>query len=69
MRQMVKIRRHLLMKYGFECYYCGKPVKEQGKREEKATVDHLIPVSKGGSHAEFNLVIACQPCNEAKKDN
>lgn len=68
MRQMLKIRRRLLMKYGFTCYWCGKEVKESGKREVKATVDHLVPVSKGGTHAEHNLVIACEPCNNLKAD-
>ena len=29
-------------------------------------VDHIVPLSKGGEHQEWNLVIACAPCNLAK---
>lgn len=29
-------------------------------------VDHVYPLSKGGSHREDNLVIACPDCNRRK---
>ncbi len=31
-----------------------------------ATVDHLIPVSKGGRNTQDNLKLACQPCNNKR---
>jgi len=39
------------------CFYCGGVAK---------TVDHIIPVSKGGQHSVGNLVSACQSCNASK---
>lgn len=45
-----------------KCYYCSKKV---GKKYD---VDHIIPLSKGGSNSPENLVIACPSCNRAKKD-
>ena len=33
-----------------------------------ATVDHVIPRSKGGSNDDDNLVIACYGCNYLKAD-
>jgi len=42
------------------CYYCGKPCKG------KLTQDHLVPVSKGGSHTLHNVIGACQSCNSRK---
>jgi len=40
------------------CYYCGK--------KAKLTLDHVIPLSKGGLHELSNLVAACSPCNSSK---
>lgn len=41
------------------CAYCGGP---------GGTVDHVVPLSRGGQHAEGNLVPACRPCNSSKAD-
>ena len=45
------------------CQYCSKKVTCS-----KATIDHVIPKSKGGQHTWENLVIACTKCN-GKKGN
>jgi 5-methylcytosine-specific restriction endonuclease McrA len=42
------------------CAYCGK--------EAKLTLDHVIPLSKGGRHSKDNVVPACGHCNSSKKD-
>lgn len=41
------------------CTYCQGP---------GGTVDHVIPLSRGGQHAEGNLVPACRSCNSSKSD-
>ena len=46
--------------YTIECFYCGVLC------DGTATVDHLIPVSKGGSDHRNNKVYACRLCNWAK---
>lgn len=43
------------------CHYCGKKL-----RREQATVDHVIPKSKGGSNNSSNFVLSCAPCNTSK---
>lgn len=43
------------------CFYCGKPLSRQ-----KATKDHVVPRSKGGSNAQRNIVDACRKCNGDK---
>ncbi len=50
------------------CVYCDIPVmrKLPLTDPQRATVDHVVPVSKGGGHHFENLVIACRACNEAK---
>jgi 5-methylcytosine-specific restriction endonuclease McrA len=44
--------------YGQRCAYCH--------RRRKLTMDHVVPLSKGGSHTASNVVPACGPCNSAK---
>ncbi|MGE0529080.1 MAG: HNH endonuclease, partial [Bdellovibrionales bacterium] len=36
--------------------------------EKKLTVDHVIPLSKGGRHEWTNVVTACSECNNRKGD-
>lgn len=36
--------------------------------ENEKSLDHLIPVSKGGLHAIHNVVVCCRSCNYAKGD-
>lgn len=43
------------------CYYCGVKL-------DKYHVDHVIPLSRGGSNSPDNLVIACPSCNLSKSD-
>jgi 5-methylcytosine-specific restriction endonuclease McrA len=42
------------------CIYC--------KENEAETLDHFIPIAKGGQHKEQNLVPSCQVCNSIKND-
>jgi hypothetical protein len=43
------------------CYYCNETVSN-------GHVDHLVPLSRGGSDDLSNLVWACPSCNAAKSD-
>ena len=47
-----------------KCYYCLKPFTDK----LKATIDHVIPINKGGLHDISNLVLACKSCNSSKSD-
>jgi len=44
------------------CHYCGKQVGAKA-----LTMDHLVPLIRGGRSNKGNLVPACKPCNDAKK--
>lgn len=39
------------------------------KPNQKATIDHVVPVSKGGKHFDLkNLVVCCDSCNSRKSN-
>ena len=44
------------------CHYCGEKVGA-----ENLTLDHVIPVSRGGRSTKGNCVASCKRCNNEKK--
>ncbi|MFN6472578.1 MAG: HNH endonuclease [Nostoc sp. SerVER01] len=52
---------HLIEKYGMKCYWCGCQLTP-----ESLTIDHYIPLSKGGSNKIKNLRLACNGCNNKR---
>ena len=53
-----------LSKTGRRCAHCGKPLDLYNM-----TVDHCIPLSKGGLNKETNLVALCKDCNDEKSNS
>lgn len=45
--------------YGHRCVYCGRKM-------QRLTMDHILPLAKGGSHTLSNVVPACRSCNARK---
>ena len=54
-QQWMTIKAH----YGSRCVYCGRKM-------QRLTMDHIIPLSKGGEHTFSNVVPACALCNSKK---
>lgn len=54
-------RGHIFLRDNYCCQYCGKQfaVKE-------LTLDHVIPVKRGGPRTWENLVTSCKACNQRK---
>ena len=44
------------------CHYCRKSFKAKG-----LTMDHIVPLARGGKSTKDNLVICCKECNNKKK--
>ena len=40
----------------------------RGKADRRATLDHVVPLARGGPDSEANTVAACEACNGAKAD-
>jgi 5-methylcytosine-specific restriction enzyme A len=47
---------------GGACYYCRRKV---GRTD--LTMDHVVPLSRGGKSTKGNIVPACKECNNKKK--
>lgn len=56
-----RTRYEVLRRDNHTCRYCGGTAPDA-----ILTVDHVVPVSLGGSDAPDNLVAACQDCNYGK---
>lgn len=52
------------------CFYCAMSVSREVPpgNANRATIDHAIPLSKGGKHSVKNFIVSCEPCNLAKAD-
>jgi 5-methylcytosine-specific restriction protein A len=44
------------------CYYCGRKTPAAD-----LTMDHIVPIARGGKSTKGNLVPACKDCNNKKK--
>lgn len=70
-RERKKKRRQVLFENCPRCSYCGCDVTERphGKgqrRMSRATIDHVLPESRGGTNDAENVVLACWGCNTVK---
>jgi len=57
------VRIRVMKRDRFRCTYCGVP-----GTDAELEVDHIIAVSRGGSHHMSNLTTACRKCNQSKGD-
>ena len=44
------------------CYYCHRKVGR-----EQLTMEHVVPLSRGGKSKKGNIVPACKECNNKKR--
>jgi len=58
-----KLRFEIFKRDQFTCQYCGK-----NPPNAVLEIDHIEPVSKGGTNDEDNLLTSCFDCNRGKSD-
>jgi len=56
-------KRNVHLRDAYICQYCSNRCKGDG-----ATIDHILPESKGGADSWENTVTCCKPCNRKKGD-
>lgn len=53
-----RVKQKVFNRYGDKCIKCGS--------SKRMTIDHIIPISKGGTNDESNLQPMCFDCNTEK---
>jgi 5-methylcytosine-specific restriction endonuclease McrA len=59
------LRFEVLKRDDYRCQMCGVTAKDGATLE----IDHIMPVSKGGSNDASNLQVLCRDCNAGKSNN
>lgn len=54
-------KKNLLFRDEFKCQWCGKDLTFNS-----ITIDHVFPISKGGTNTWRNVVASCLKCNNEK---
>jgi 5-methylcytosine-specific restriction endonuclease McrA len=54
----------VMIEWDWCCAYCGNRLTRSTR-----SVDHVIPLERGGAHSRWNLVPACRICNSSKHDS
>jgi len=66
--------RRLREIHGDSCCYCGvkmdfkRGVRGEGIAPNRATLEHIQPLSRGGNHTFDNTTLACHRCNVSKNN-
>lgn len=63
-RRVAKIKLELLWKNGKRCAICGKRIRSL----DDLSVDHIVPVSRGGKNIIENCQLTHAKCNNDKSD-
>ena len=59
------VRFQILKRDNYRCQMCGVTAKDGATLE----IDHILPVSKGGTNDADNLQVLCRDCNAGKSDS
>lgn len=65
--ERLRILKHLLRTQEDECFFCGLELEleppEDTPKEDRPSIEHLVPLALGGPDTEANMVAACLGCN------
>lgn len=58
---------NILIESDHKCAHCGKRLSI--RKESGFTIEHVIPLNKGGTNDRKNLIALCEDCNQEKSDD
>lgn len=65
-----QLRNEILERNGFTCQLCGAGTGDQDpfnpNRKIRLHIDHVIPLSQGGTNEKENLRVLCSACNQGR---
>ena len=66
-----KRKRNLIESQNYKCDVCGEELicdteKNSRKNSRLATIEHVVPVCKGGTDSPSNWTITCNSCNNTR---
>lgn len=64
----VYVRNRLAEAQNWRCCWCGCDTVPEKGRANSATIEHVIPRSKGGSDDPANYAMSCNGCNQARRN-
>lgn len=64
-RTLPRRREQVIQRAGRRCEYCKS---QEAFCPDTFSVDHVVPLARGGSDTEDNLAFCCQGCNGPKQD-
>ncbi|MDF1513436.1 MAG: HNH endonuclease [Anaerolineae bacterium] len=66
-------REAVLRRDRYTCGYCGVKISEKRRgfvlEKQDFTVDHILPISRGGKNTWGNTICACAACNQRKANH
>lgn len=58
-------KKDIFTRDGYKCYICDVKL---GLVSKQATIDHVVPLSRGGLSTFNNMKLCCITCNNKKGD-
>lgn len=67
-----QLRTEILERNGFTCRHCGAgpgdPDPFNSQRKVRLHIDHILPISQGGTDEKDNLRVLCSACNQGRSN-
>ncbi|UJR81468.1 HNH endonuclease [Sandaracinus amylolyticus] len=60
------LRKRVIDAAGGRCLGCGEMVNLIENHPLQATLDHVVPLARGGRHVLANVQLLCRACNQRK---